>query len=53
MDPPETGFFNAGQKVMFWEIVGGCIVYIITGTILWAGAPIFRRNRRRRQLRSS
>ncbi len=41
IDPPETGFFNAGQKVMFWEIVFGCIVYVITGTILWAGAPIF------------
>lgn len=41
MDPPETGFFNAGQKVMFWEIVGGCIVYLITGTILWAGARTF------------
>src|ERR1700689_2862673 len=43
MDPPETGFFNAGQKVMFWEIVAGCIVYIITGTVLWAGAPTFGR----------
>ena len=41
MDPPETGFFNAGQKVMFWEIVGGCIVYLITGIIMWAGAPSF------------
>ncbi len=41
MDPPETGFFNAGQKVMFWEIVAGCIVYLITGTILWAGARTF------------
>ncbi|MGP0097408.1 MAG: formate dehydrogenase subunit gamma [Terriglobales bacterium] len=41
MDPPETGFFNAGQKVMFWEIIAGCIVYIITGTILWAGAKTF------------
>jgi formate dehydrogenase subunit gamma len=41
LDPPETGFFNAGQKVMFWEIVGGCIVYLITGTILWAGARTF------------
>ncbi len=38
MDPPETGFFNAGQKVMFWEIVGGCIVYLITGILMWAGA---------------
>ena len=27
MDPPDTGFFNAGQKVQFWEIVGGCVVY--------------------------
>jgi formate dehydrogenase subunit gamma len=43
MDPPETGFFNAGQKVMFWEIVAGCIVYIISGTILWAGAQTFGR----------
>jgi len=41
MDPPETGFFNAGQKVMFWEIVGGCIVYLITGTVLWTGARTF------------
>ncbi len=50
MDPPETGFFNAGQKVMFWEIVAGCVVYLITGIIMWAGADILRRNRRRRQL---
>jgi formate dehydrogenase subunit gamma len=41
MDPPETGFFNAGQKLLFWEIVGGCILYIITGTIMWAGAHTF------------
>jgi len=41
MDPPDTGFFNAGQKVQFWEIVGGCIVYLITGIILWAGARTF------------
>jgi len=43
MDPPETGFFNAGQKAMFWEIVVGCIVYIITGIILWTGASTFGR----------
>jgi len=35
MDPPDTGFFNAGQKVQFWEIVGGCVVYLITGVVLW------------------
>jgi formate dehydrogenase subunit gamma len=41
MDPPETGFFNAGQKVLFWEVFCGCVLYIITGTILWAGARTF------------
>ena len=43
MDPPDTGFFNAGQKVQFWEIVGGSIVFIITGIVLWAGASTFGR----------
>jgi formate dehydrogenase subunit gamma len=43
MDPPETGFFNAGQKLQFWEIVGGCVVFLITGIILWAGARTFGR----------
>ena len=37
MDPPYTGFFNAGQKIQFWEIVGGCVVFIFTGAILWGG----------------
>jgi formate dehydrogenase subunit gamma len=41
MDPPETGFFNAGQKLLFWEVVAGCVAYIITGTIMWAGARTF------------
>jgi len=43
MDPPDTGFFNGGQKVQFWEIVAGCVVYLITGIILWAGARTFGR----------
>jgi formate dehydrogenase subunit gamma len=43
MDPPETGFFNAGQKVQFWEIVIGCVVYLITGIVMWAGAGTFGR----------
>ena len=43
LESPDTGFFNAGQKVMFWEIVVGCIVYLITGIILWAGARTFGR----------
>jgi formate dehydrogenase subunit gamma len=36
IDPPETG-----QKLLFWEVVVGCVLYIITGTILWAGARTF------------
>ena len=43
LDPPDTGFFNGGQKIQFWEIVGGSIVYLITGVILWAGARTFGR----------
>jgi len=43
LEPPDTGFFNAGQKVQFWEILGGCVVYLITGIILWMGAPTFGR----------
>jgi len=43
LEPPETGFFNAGQKAQFWEIVVGCIVYLITGIILWIGADTFGR----------
>ena len=43
MDPPETGFFNAGQKFQFWEIVSGSVVYLITGIVMWAGADTFGR----------
>ncbi len=43
LDPSDTGFFNAGQKVQFWEIVCGCIAYLITGIIMWAGARTFGR----------
>jgi formate dehydrogenase subunit gamma len=35
MEPADVGFFNAGQKGMFWEIVGGSIAYLITGVIMW------------------
>src|SRR5579862_6118864 len=31
MEPPDTGFFNGGQKLMFWEIVAGSAVYLVTG----------------------
>jgi formate dehydrogenase subunit gamma len=43
VDPPDTGFFNAGQKLQFWEIVWGCVVYLITGIVLWFGASTFGR----------
>ncbi|HLB88016.1 MAG TPA: cytochrome b/b6 domain-containing protein, partial [Terriglobales bacterium] len=43
LEPADTGFFNAGQKMQFWEIVVGCIVYLITGIVLWAGARTFGR----------
>lgn len=43
MDPPDTGFFNGGQKLQFWEIVIGSAVYLFTGIILWAGARYFGR----------
>jgi formate dehydrogenase subunit gamma len=41
LESPDTGFFNAGQKAMFWEIVVGCIVYLFSGIILWMGARTF------------
>src|SRR5579875_665769 len=31
----ETGFFNAGQKLQFWEIVWGSIAFLITGVMMW------------------
>jgi formate dehydrogenase subunit gamma len=41
LDPPETGFFNGGQKLQFWEIVVGGIVLLLTGVVLWFGARTF------------
>ena len=41
-ESPETGFFNAGQKMMFWEIVVGSIAYVITGVIMWFPHPFGR-----------
>lgn len=35
VEPPDVGFFNAGQKLQFWEIVAGCIAYVITGVMMW------------------
>jgi len=38
----DVGFFNAGQKFQFWEIVFGCIAYAITGVIMWFPATFGR-----------
>src|SRR5208283_1173426 len=35
VEPADVGFFNAGQKLQFWEIVCGCVAYLITGVIMW------------------
>ena len=35
MEPKDVGFFNAGQKLQFWEIVWGCVAFVITGVIMW------------------
>jgi formate dehydrogenase subunit gamma len=35
VEPENVGFFNAGQKLQFWEIVFGGIAYLITGVIMW------------------
>jgi formate dehydrogenase subunit gamma len=34
-EPPETGFFNAGQKLYFWLIIFSTIIFLITGFLLW------------------
>ena len=35
VEPEDTGFFNAGQKVQFWEISAGSVAFLITGVIMW------------------
>jgi len=35
IEPHDVGFFNGGQKLQFWEIVWGCVAYVITGIIMW------------------
>ena len=34
-EPPETGFFNAGQKLYFWLIIFSTVIFLITGIVLW------------------
>jgi formate dehydrogenase subunit gamma len=30
-----VGFFNAGQKLFFWTILGCIVIFVITGFIMW------------------
>ena len=30
-----VGFFNAGQKLFFWSILGSVVIFVITGFIMW------------------
>jgi formate dehydrogenase subunit gamma len=32
---PEVGRYNAGQKVLFWVMVGCLIVLLLTGFVIW------------------
>ena len=34
-EPPETGFFNGGQKLYFWVIAFSAILFLITGIPMW------------------
>lgn len=34
-EPPETGFFNGGQKLYFWLIVASTVIFVLTGFVLW------------------
>jgi formate dehydrogenase subunit gamma len=35
VEPPDTGFFNAGQKIYFWLIVVSAVVFLVTGILMW------------------
>jgi formate dehydrogenase subunit gamma len=35
LEPPETGFFNGGQKLYFWAIVASTVLFLVTGLVLW------------------
>jgi formate dehydrogenase subunit gamma len=35
VEPEYVGFFNAGQKLQYWEIVVGSFVFLITGLLMW------------------
>lgn len=35
LEPRETGFFNAGQKLYFWTIAISAILFLVTGILMW------------------
>lgn len=42
-DAIDTGKYNAGQKVLFWSIMGLILVLLISGVVIWRPyfAPLF------------
>jgi len=35
LPPPDTGFFNGGQKLYFWAFIGSTVWLLITGLVWW------------------
>lgn len=35
VEPEYVGFFNAGQKLQFWEILFGGLLLLLTGILMW------------------
>jgi formate dehydrogenase subunit gamma len=42
LEPEYVGFFNAGQKLYFWAIVGSCVLFLVTGIPIWFPATFGR-----------
>ncbi|HYY93617.1 MAG TPA: formate dehydrogenase subunit gamma [Pyrinomonadaceae bacterium] len=34
-EPGDVGFFNGGQKLYFWAIVGSGLLFLVTGLLMW------------------
>jgi formate dehydrogenase subunit gamma len=35
LEPEDVGFFNGGQKLYFWAIVGSAVVFLVSGVPMW------------------
>jgi formate dehydrogenase subunit gamma len=42
LEPDYVGFFNAGQKLYFWAIVVGTVLFLISGIPMWFPATFGR-----------